>query len=163
MAATNIIFASEALKQLERESREIAALRAANVARLHQSNEELRAKIDFNRVVSEVAGGRVRFPVLEAWSERLKELGKYPDDKKQREIDVARIGLVDWSNDLAIVAEKLAVLAEEVSFEERGKFLAGFFKEVSVEVQVKLEEGDDLAKRAKAGLDALNAKLSRGR
>ena len=62
--AANVIFVSEQLKQLERESREVAALRAANIARLHRVNEEFRAEYDFDRTLSEKVGDIDVLPVV---------------------------------------------------------------------------------------------------
>lgn len=163
--AVNVIFVSEQLKQLERESREVAALRAANIARLHRVNEEFRAEYDFDRALSEKVGDRNQLGELESWSEKVKKFHKDLDEieqKKQQEIEAARIMLANRSKELAVVAEKLAVLAEEESFKNRAKFLAGFFKEVGGEVKARLDKGDESAKKAKAGLDALKAKLSKG-
>ncbi len=163
--AVNVIFVSEQLKQLERESRNISALRAANIARLHRVNVEFRAEYDFDKALIAKVGGRNNLSELESWSKKVKTFHSDLDEieqEKQQEIEANRIKLADRSKELAAVAEMLAALSEEESFKDRAKFLAGFFKEVSAEVQSKLEEDDESAKKAKAGLDALKAKLSKG-
>lgn len=162
--AANVIFVSKQLKQLERESQEIATLRAANIARLHRVNQEFQAEYDFDRALSEKVGDRNELSELESWSEKVKKFHKDLDDieqLKQREIEGTRVKLADRSKELAVVAEKLAVLAEKESLKDRAKFLAGFVKEVGAEVKARLDKGDELATRAKAGLDALKGKLSK--
>ncbi len=163
--AVNVVFVNEQLKQLERESREIAALRATNIARLHRVNVEFKAEYDFDKALIAKVGDRNHLSDLESWSEKVKKFHMDLDEierEKQMEIEAARTRLTVRSKELAAVAEILAVLAEKESFKDRAKFLAGFVKEVSKEVQEKLEGGDETAKRAKAGLDALKAKLSSG-
>jgi len=163
--AANVIFVSAQLKQLERESREVAALRAANIARLHRVNEEFRAAYNFDRALSEKVGDSNKLSELKSWSEKVEQFHKDLEEieqKKRQQIEAARTKLADRSKELALVAEKLAVLAEEDSFKDRAKFLAGFIKDVGKEVDARLEKGDETAKRAKAGLDALKKRLSQG-
>lgn len=161
--AANVTFVSVQLKQLEHESREVAALRAANIARLHRVNEEFRAEYEFDKALTEKSGDRNSLQELEAWSNRVKQFHKDLDkieQEKQLQIEALRVGLADRATELAAVAENLAALAEDDSLKDRAIFLAGYFSEVRDAVDTRLKKNDETAKRAKAALDALSGKLA---
>jgi hypothetical protein len=161
--AANVGVISSYMERLASSSRAMTERRAANVAELHAANAELRARYRYDVELTKKAGqgGDVALVKdIEAWGKTVEELrvdrAKAAADHQQA-ILAARQEIDTQSDVLSDIAIALAGLAQEESTADRLRFMVGYTMQVKAQLDKRLEEDDDSAKRAKLLLDSLKS------
>ena len=152
--AANTAFVSVTLQGIAKQSRRIAELRAANIARLHAVNADLRSRHNLDVALTEKSGDSAASSLvseIEAWSKKVAEIqaaAVVDESKFVQEVLASRAELEARSKELAAVGKLLADLAKKESFKDRVKFLKGFVRDVAKEVEPRTKDGEKAAKSA---------------
>jgi len=163
--ATNAGVISAQLNRVAQESRQLADLRAANIAQLHAANTALRASYNYDLALTKKSGAETNLdliPQLEAWLTKVEEIFKASDNaEKERKTAIlaTQTKLDTKSEALAEIAQALATLAREESTAERASFLAGFAKQLAKEFDTQLEQSNKSSTHAKELLNELKKKF----
>jgi hypothetical protein len=150
------------LAKLDADSKEVAQLRAQNIARLHLVNLELRAHYNLDLALTRKAGQAsdlALIDVLKGWHKEVEEIYKGLDEvEAARKAEIlARMSKLDTkAAALKAVADRLARLGELDKPEDRARFLAGFVKEARTDLKKELEKDDHAAKGAKALIQSIS-------
>lgn len=156
------------MRRLSQNSRDMAELRAANIARLHGANVDLRARYEFDVELTKKTGGGKNLDLIdgiEAWNKKVEEIfdkAKGEEEKRKQRIIDTQTELDAKSEALAQISQALAELAKKDQAKDRVRFLAGFAKELKGELDEALEADDEGAKNAKALLTAAKARIKDG-
>jgi hypothetical protein len=163
--ATNAGVISAQLNRVAQESKQLADLRAANVAQLHAANTALRASYNYDLALTKKSGAETNLdliPRLEGWLTEVEEIFKASDNaEKERKAAIlaTQTKLDTKSEALAEIAQALATLAREESMAERASFLAGFAKQLAKEFDTQLEQSNKSSTHAKELLNELKKKF----
>ncbi len=155
--AANTSFVSTQLNLLAQDTRLLAELRAANMARLHAATVEVQVRSTFDKALIEKSGGSLDLVRdLAAWSTKIRtmfETAANAESERKELILKTQVPLDTPSKELGKVAEALADLAKDDNTKTRAKFIAGFIKQVAKEVKAKKEQSEKAMAKAKAGLN----------
>ena len=163
--ATNVGVISAQMNALDQESRQLADLRAANIARLHAANTALRASYNYDLALTKQSGAQTGLdliPKLAEWLKDVNEIFKASDgaEKDRKEAILATQTKLDTKSvALSEIAQALATLAKEESMAQRASFLAGYAKDLGKEIDTQLKQSNESATNAKKLLDGLKGKL----
>lgn len=164
--AANVGMISVQLQRLERNSRDIAEFRAANIAQLHAANTELRARYEYDVELTKKASGEEFLGLIDqirVWAEKVQEIfakGQNADAELKTQILATQTKLDTQSKALAEIAQALATLAKEDKLSDRVRFLKGYAKDLKKELDTALEADDETAKAAKELIEGAKAKLT---
>lgn len=154
--AANTSFVSTQLNLLAQDTRLLAELRAANMARLHAATVAVQVRSTFDEALIEKSGDSSDLvEVLAAWSAKIQtmfEAAADAESKRKELILKTQVPLDAPTKELGKVAEALADLAKDDNTKTRAKFIAAFIKQVVKEVKAKKEQSEKAMDKAKAGL-----------
>lgn len=159
--AANVGVISGQMGQLSNSSRAMAERRSANVAQLHAANTEMRARYLYDLELTKLAGHGDDLKLIEeieAWGvtvaqfqvDRAKVAEAY-----QQELLASQSKIDTQSSALSEIAVALSGLAQKESSQERLTFMVGYTSEVVEQMNQRLQQDDETAKRANALLDKL--------
>ena len=149
------------MEQLASASKQITERRAANIAQLHLANTRLRAEYIYDIELTKKSGDQANLKLIDtisAWAEQVETIFATTDaaeSQRREEMLEATQALSTKSKVLRSIAQSLASLAEEESFQDRAKFLTGFAKQLKTDVKTQLEQGRNAATEARNELDKL--------
>ena len=144
------------LTRLEQNSREVAELRADNIARLHGANARLRALYEIDIELTRKSGGAQNLALIDkikAWRDKVQAIlakAEGAEDKYKTQTLATQKSLDTRKQALTEVAQRLAELSKIEMTKERVGFLKGFAKELKTEMDKALEADSKSAKAAKA-------------
>ncbi len=156
------------LSGLEQNSREVAELRADNIARLHAANMRLRAQYEVDLELTKRAGGRANIALIDqirAWGERAAAILAAADDsavERKQQIMSTQTSLDTRKKALTEIAQGLAELAKEDNAGDRARFLKGFAKQLSTDFDKALEIDTESARAAKELVEKARDGLGNG-
>ena len=155
--AANTSFVSTQLILLAQDTRLLAELRAANMARLHAATVEVQVRSTFDEALIEKSGGSLSLVGdLTAWSTKIRtmfETAANAESERKELILKTQVPLDTPTKELGKVAEALADLAKDDNTKTRAKFIAAFIKQVVKEVKAKKEQSEKAMARVKDGLN----------
>lgn len=163
--AANVGTISVHLRRLAQNSREVAELRAANISRLHAANANLRARYEYDVVLTKKAGGQQNLDLIqqiEDWKRKVEEIfekAKGAEADRKKEILETQTELDVKSKALAEIAQALAAMAKEDKPADRVRFLRGYAKDLKTELDEALAANDKGAKAAKKLLETAKSRL----
>jgi cytochrome c551/c552 len=165
--AANVGVIGAHLNTLSLESGKLAELRAANIARLHAANTQLRASYNYDIALTRRSGGEGAAHLdlisqLERWGKEIENIFAAAENaEKERKAAVlaSQTKLDTKSESLGRIAQALATLAKEETNAERARFLAGYAKEIDKEMKARLEQDDKSATEAKKLLGKIKDSL----
>ena len=161
--AANTAFVGTALRELSQNSRAVAELRAASIARLKAATIEVRSRVELHRALNNESGNSAvdsRVQQLNKWSAAVDKIfaaGEVDEKTLATGILATRTEHEDRSKALVKIAKILAELAKEDSFKDRAKFFSTYVRTVSKEVKTKREESKKSAGEAAKMLNKKNA------
>jgi hypothetical protein len=165
--AANVGVVASHLKRLAQDSRNLADLRATNVATLHAANARRRAAYNYDIALTKQSGGQAELdliPQIEAWGKEVDAIFKAADNAEQ-ERKAAVLGThtsIDTKSEtLAQIAEALAALAKDESIADRARFLSAYAGQLRKEVDDRLAQSDKSATEAKQLLDDVKDRLTK--
>jgi hypothetical protein len=180
--AANVGVVASHLKRLDQDSRNLADLRATNVATLHAANARRRAAYNYDVALTKQSGGQAELdlipqikqsggqaeldliPQIEAWGKEVDAIFKAADNAEQ-ERKAAVLGTqtsIDTKSEtLAQVAEALAALARDESIADRARFLSAYAGQLRKEIDDRLAQSDKSATEAKLLLDDVKDRLTK--
>ncbi len=163
--AANVGTLSVQLDRLQQNSREVAELRADNIARLHEANARLRARYEIDVELTKKTGDGGNLNLIKnvtAWRDKINAIMAKADGaraKKKKEILDGQTTLDSKKKALTGIAQALAALAKEDKPGDRVRFLKGFAKELQGELDKALEADTESAQAAKALLQKAKAEI----
>jgi len=166
--AANAGVLSAHLDRLSLESGKLAELRAANIARLHAANTQLRASYNYDIALTKRSGGGAHLDLitqLEAWGKEVAEIFRAAENaEKERKAAIlaAQTKLDNKSESLARIAQTLATLAQEETGAERAEFLAGYAQELAGEIKTHLDQENKSASEANKLLNKVKTNFEGG-
>jgi hypothetical protein len=161
--AANTAFVGTALRELSQNSRAVAELRAASIARLKAATIEVRSRVELHRALNNESGNSAvdsRVQQLNKWSAAVDKIfaaGEVDEKTLATGILATRTEHEDRSKALVKIAKILAELAKEDSFKDRAKFFSTYVRTVAKEVKTKREESKKSAGEAAKMLNKKNA------
>jgi hypothetical protein len=165
--AANVGVVASHLKRLDQDSRNLADLRATNVATLHAANARRRAAYNYDVALTKQSGGQAELdliPQIEAWGKEVDAIFKAADNAEQeRKATVlgTQTSIDTKSETLAQVAEALAALARDESIADRARFLSAYAGQLRKEIDDRLAQSDKSATEAKLLLDDVKDRLTK--
>ena len=159
--AANVGVISSQMGQLSNSSKAMAERRSANVAQLHAANTEMRARYKYDLELTNLAGHKDDLKLIEnieAWGEKVAQF--QVDRAKvaeafQKELLATQSKIDTQSAALSEIAVALSGLAQKENSQERLTFMVGYTAEVVEQMDKRLQQDDDTAKRVNALLDKL--------
>ena len=164
----NVGVISAQLDRLEQNSREVAELRADNIARLHGANARLRARYEIDIELTRRSGGGANLGLVDqirAWGDKVQAIlakAENAEAERKTQILATQTSLDTRKKALTKIAQGLAELANEEKAKDRVRFLSGFAKEVHAEFEKAVEADTRSAKAAKALLEKAKGNLGGG-
>jgi hypothetical protein len=165
--AANVGVVASHHKRLDQDSRNLADLRATNVATLHAANARRRAAYNYDVALTKQSGGQAELdliPQIEAWGKEVDAIFKAADNAEQeRKATVlgTQTSIDTKSETLAQVAEALAALARDESIADRARFLSAYAGQLRKEIDDRLAQSDKSATEAKLLLDDVKDRLTK--
>jgi hypothetical protein len=155
----NVGVISAQLERLGRNSRDVAELRADNIARLHGANARLRAQYEIDIELTKKSGGEKNLALIKkvkAWRDKVQAIldkAENAEAERKEQILKTQTSLDTRKKALAEIAQGLAALANEETAKDRVRFLKGFAKELKTAFDEAIEADTKSAKAAKSLLD----------
>lgn len=154
------------LDRLEQNSREVAELRADNIARLHGANARLRAQYEIDVELTKRSGGAKNLALIDQikeWRDKVQailETAANAEAERKQQILETQASLDTRKKALSEIAQGLAELSKAEEAKDRVRFLTGFAKQLHTEFDKAVEADTKSAKAAKKLVE--NAKKSLG-
>jgi hypothetical protein len=156
----NVSLVNTQLELLAQESRRLAQVRAANIARLQTDVSEVRLRYDIDLEVMERTGAADRLTQARALRDFVQKLARLREDAaraaREREARVvARYqALAVPARQLNEVASELAILGKDEDMKARIEFLSGYAESVAAEVRARQKDKAQAADKARTEVDA---------
>ena len=143
------------LDRLGENGREVAELRADNIARLHGANSRLRAQYEIDIELTRKSGGAANLLLIDqikAWRDKVQAIlakAENAEAERKTQILATQTSLDTRKKALTEIAQKLAELAQKETAKDRVRFLKGFAKQLNAELDKAMKADSKSAKAAK--------------
>jgi ribosomal protein L17 len=123
---------------------------------------QLRSEYNYDIALTKKAGDQANLALIETittWAAQVDTIFAEADDAeatRKAEFLENYQTIATNSKELAAIAQSLATLAKEESFEDRAQFLAGFAKQLKDDFDTQVKQGNESAKHAEALLDSIS-------